>query len=115
MFFKDLSHCVGNEYNQNELSKIFKSYAEAFEVISHIPESTGITKFLSKLLSFIFKKLSCQKTLLQLKVDIENYIESLNKKILIIIDDIDRLNNNEKIKKICYDNTALSGKRIYLI
>ena len=95
MFFKDLSHCVGNEYNQNELSKIFKSYAEAFEVISHIPESTGITKFLSKLLSFIFKKLSCQKTLLQLKVDIENYIESLNKKILIIIDDIDRLNNNE--------------------
>lgn len=95
MFFKDLSHCVGNEYNQNELSKIFKSYAEAFEVISHIPESTAITKFLSKLLSFIFKKLSCQKTLLQLKVDIENYIESLNKKILIIIDDIDRLNNNE--------------------
>lgn len=95
MFFKDLSHCVGNEYNQNELSKIFKSYAEAFEVISHIPESTGITKFLSKLLSFIFKKLSCQKTLLQLKVDIENYIESLNKKILIVIDDIDRLNNNE--------------------
>lgn len=23
--------------------------------------------------------------------------------------------SDEKIKKICYDNTALSGKRIYLI
>lgn len=95
MFFKDLSDCVGNKYNQNKLSKIFNSYAEAFEVISHIPEPTGFAKFLSKLLSFIFKNLSCQKTLLQLKVDIENYIKSFNKKILIIIDDIDRLNNNE--------------------
>ena len=95
MFFKDLSYCIGNIYNQNKLSKIFNSYAEAFEVISHIPEPTGFAKFLSKLLSFIFKNLSCQKTLLQLKVDIENYIKSFNKKILIIIDDIDRLNNNE--------------------
>ena len=41
MFFKDLSDCVGNKYNQNKLSKIFNSYAEAFEVISHIPEPTG--------------------------------------------------------------------------
>ncbi|UYF42492.1 KAP family NTPase [Aliarcobacter cryaerophilus] len=95
MFFKDLSYCIGNIYNQNELSKIFNSYAEAFEALSNLPEPTGMLKFLSKLLSFIFKKLSCQKTLLQLKVDIENYIESLNKKILIVIDDIDRLNNNE--------------------
>lgn len=95
MFFKDLSYCIGNMYNQNELSKIFNSYAEAFEVISHIPEPTGVAKFLSKLLSFIFKKLSCQKTLLQLKVDIENYIKTLDKKILIVIDDIDRLNNSE--------------------
>ena len=53
MFFKDLSYCIGNIYNQNELSKIFNSYAEAFEALSNLPESTGMLKFLSKLLSFI--------------------------------------------------------------
>ena len=50
--------------------------------------------------------------------------------VKILVDKINALNNkakkvikvrqikqksDEKIKKICYDNTALSGKRIYLI
>ncbi|HJE03300.1 MAG TPA: KAP family NTPase, partial [Aliarcobacter thereius] len=95
MFFKDLSNSIGKKEDLRKLSKLFSDYAEAFEALSNLPEPTGMLKFLSKLLSFIFKKLSCQKTLLQLKVDIENYIESLNKKILIVIDDIDRLSNNE--------------------
>lgn len=95
MFFKDLSNSIGKKEDLRKLSKLFSDYAEVFEALSNLSEPTGMLKFLSKLLSFIFKKLSCQKTLLKLKVDIENYIESLNKKILIVIDDIDRLSNNE--------------------
>lgn len=95
MFFKDLSKNIDKKGNLKKLAKFFSDYAEVFEALSNFPEPTGMAKFGFKILGFTARKLPSKKTLNELKVDIENYIKTLDKKILIVIDDIDRLNNSE--------------------
>jgi len=104
-FFKDFSKVISHKDYGKEAEKIgdeLETYASFFDVISHIPEPT--TFFISKTVSKVFKtvgKASSKwgklksKNLSQIKASIEKHLKKFNKKILIVIDDIDRLNNTE--------------------
>jgi len=104
-FFKDFSKVIKHKDYGKEAEKIGKeleAYASFFDVVSHIPEPT--TFLISKMASSVFGavgKTSSKwgklksKNLSQLKISIEKYLKNFNKKIVIVIDDIDRLNNTE--------------------
>ncbi len=108
-FFKEFSKKVGNSDKSEELKKIsekLEAYASFFDVLSLVPEPTTFTlsKLASKVFSLVGKSSqkfseAYKKDLAGTKEDIENHLRKLDKKILIIIDDIDRLNNSE-IKQV---------------
>lgn len=109
-FFKEFAKKADFKTNRSEnlinLGKKLEAYASFFEPFSIIPEPTmaGISKFISKSLSESGKASTKigeahKKTLSQIKDDIEKNLLEIDKKFLIIIDDIDRLNNLE-IKQI---------------
>jgi predicted KAP-like P-loop ATPase len=81
MFFKDLSKSIGKKEKLRQLAKFFSDYAEIFETLSNFPEPTGMAKFGFKTLGFAARKLPSKKTLSELKVDIESYLKTLDKKI----------------------------------
>ncbi|MEV9615914.1 KAP family P-loop NTPase fold protein [Aliarcobacter butzleri] len=109
-FFKEFAKKVDFKTDNSEklinLGKKLEAYSSFFEPFSMIPEPTlaGGSKFISRFLSK-FGKASTKigeahkKTLSQTKDDIEKDLLKIDKKFLIIIDDIDRLNNLE-IKQI---------------
>jgi len=104
-FFKDFSKVVNHKDYGKEAEKIgeeLEAYANFFDVISQIPEPT--TFILSKTISKVFKTVGKagskwgklkSKNLSQTKASIEKHLKNFDKKILIVIDDIDRLNNTE--------------------
>jgi predicted KAP-like P-loop ATPase len=108
-FFKDFAKVVNHKDYGRDAARIgeeLEAYANFFDVISHIPEPT--TFVLSKAASKVFKTVGHasskwgklkSKNLSQIKASIEQHLKKFDKKILIIIDDIDRLNNTE-IKQI---------------
>jgi len=110
-FFKEFAQKINhNNTNKSDdmksLGEKMEAYASFFEPLSYLPEpSLAIFgKTISSFLSWFgktSKKMgdAYKKDLLSLKKDIEEHLSSLNKKILIVIDDIDRLNNTE-IKQI---------------
>jgi len=104
-FFKDFAKVVNHKDYGKEAERIgeeLETYANFFDVISQIPEPT--TFFLSKTVSKVFKTVGKagskwgklkSKNLSQTKASIEKHLRKFDKKILIVIDDIDRLNNTE--------------------
>ncbi|MDP2750924.1 MAG: P-loop NTPase fold protein [Nanoarchaeota archaeon] len=104
-FFKEFAKAVKHKDYAEEAIKIGKeleTYATFFEPMSLIPDPTIslLTSISSKVFSGIgkaSKKWGQLKTkdLSQTKASIEKHLHKLDKKILIIIDDIDRLNNTE--------------------
>ena len=104
-FFKEFAKAVKHKDYAEEAKQIgeeLETYATFFEPMSLIPEPT--VSLLSMISSKVFngvgkasKKWGQLKTknLSQTKLSIEKHLHKLNKKILIIIDDIDRLNNTE--------------------
>jgi len=104
-FFKQFSKVINHKDYGKEAEKIgneLETYATFFDTISLIPEPTTI--ILSKIASKVFgnvgkasTKWSKQKSksLSGTKISIEEHLKKFNKKILIVIDDIDRLNNTE--------------------
>lgn len=104
-FFKDFSKIISHkEYGKEaeNIGKELETYATFFDLLSLIPEPT--TFFITQGVSKVFKSVGKSskkwgnlksKNLSELKISIEKHLRKLNKKILIVIDDIDRLNNTE--------------------
>jgi len=104
-FFKEFAKAVKHKDYAAEAKKIgeeLETYASFFEPISLIPEPT--VSMLSILSSKVFGSIGRagkrwgelkSKSLSDTKLSIEKHLQKLNKKILIIVDDIDRLNNTE--------------------
>jgi len=104
-FFKEFAKIIKyKDYGEiaKNLGKELETYAKFFDTISYIPEPT--ISILSKISAKTFKTVGNAgkkwgelktKTLLQTKKAIETHIKELKKKILIIIDDIDRLTKKE--------------------
>ncbi len=109
-FFKEFSQKINyNAYKSEDMKSLgskLEVYASFFEPLGLIPEPS--VAIFGKAFSFslgwagkISKKIgeSYDKDLSTIKKEIEEQLHKLDKKILIIIDDIDRLNNTE-IKQI---------------
>ncbi len=104
-FFKEFAKAIKHKDNASEALKIgeeLEAYATFFEPMSLIPEPT--VSILSAISAKVFsgmgkasKKWGQLKTknLSATKASIEKHLHKLDKKILIIVDDIDRLNNTE--------------------
>lgn len=85
-FFETLEEKLIN-YNSN-ISKKISDYSEKLLFLNEIET----TKPIVNLFKVFFGK---NKTLTELKKDLEKNIEKLNKRIIIFIDDLDRLDNSE--------------------
>lgn len=104
-FFKAFAKAVKHKDYADEAKKIgeeLETYATFFQPISLIPEAT--VSVLSLVSSKVFGSIGRaikkwgelkNKSLSDTKLSIEKHLQKLNKKILIIVDDIDRLNNTE--------------------
>lgn len=109
-FFKEFAQKINHDANESEdmksIGSKMEAYASFFEPLTLIPEPTIqiIVKAIHTFFSSggkTFTKMgeAYKKDLSATKKDIEKHLNKLDKKILIIIDDIDRLNNTE-IKQI---------------
>lgn len=109
-FFKEFAKKINHNANESEDMKSIgtkmEAYANFFEPLTLVPEPT--ISLTSRAISYVlswggktYKKMSeaYEKDLSTTKEEIEKHLRKLDKKILIIIDDIDRLNNTE-IKQI---------------
>lgn len=109
-FFKEFSQKINHNTNDSgdmkSLGNKLEAYACFFEPLTLVPEPS--VSLISKGMSYAFswagktyKKVgeSYKQDLSSIKKEIEEQLNKLDKKILIIIDDIDRLNNTE-IKQI---------------
>lgn len=104
-FFKEFAKAVKHKDYADEAKKIgeeLETYATFFEPMSLIPEPT--VSFFTLASSKVFGTVGRaskrwgelkSKSLSDTKLSIEKHLQKLNKKILIIVDDIDRLNNTE--------------------
>ncbi|WP_152058931.1 KAP family P-loop NTPase fold protein [Aliarcobacter butzleri] len=109
-FFREFAQKINHNANESEdmksIGSKMEAYASFFEPLTLIPEPS--LSLLSKSISFAltwggktYSKMGevYKKDLSTIKKEMEKHLNKLNKKILIIIDDIDRLNNTE-IKQI---------------
>lgn len=104
-FFKGFAHTVSYRDSAETAAKMadeLETYATFFQPISLIPEPT--VSILSLVSSKVFGDLGRSikkwanlkaKNISETKSSIENHLLTFGKKVLIVIDDIDRLNNNE--------------------
>lgn len=103
LFFIELSQSIldsGNARNKRTLKKAFFKYKRAIKVVSNKPIVKGIISallqfFLGVHLEFLWSSPSLEETRDQLKKE----LEKINSKIIVVIDDIDRL-TNEQIRDI---------------
>lgn len=98
MFFRELNIAL-NKNNQSDLAKDIGNTLEIFgnllSPISILPGGQGldlVSKFLNKL-GKIIKDSKREDDLLNLKIKLNNLFDKYGKKIIILIDDIDRLDN----------------------
>ncbi|WP_428023570.1 KAP family P-loop NTPase fold protein [Arcobacter sp.] len=109
-FFKEFAKKINHNANESEDMKSIgtkmEAYASFFEPLTLVPDPT--ISLTSRAISYVlswggktYKKMGevYEKDLSTTKKEIEKHLLKLDKKILIIIDDIDRLNNTE-IKQI---------------
>lgn len=125
-FFKEFSIAIKHKDMAKQVDKIgdeLETYASFFEPISLIPEPTSFV--LSKVSSAVFGSVGKaakkwaklkKKTQAEIKLSIEKHLKSLDKKILVIIDDIDRL-TSEEIRQIFQMVKALGDfpNTVYLL
>lgn len=123
-FFRELSYCLKRIDYSTKIKKageLIEIYSKYFEPVSLIPQVGIIATILSKLgqsLGGLIRFLASRKAtdLYSVKTELHNLLMEQSQKIIIVIDDIDRLNNIEirqifqLVKSLCdFPNT------IYLI
>lgn len=102
-FFDNLSRVLGREDNASKIKKAGEklvAYSKLIKPLSLIPPITLIADGVSKSFENVgtsFKELGEEKSnnLEEIKAELNNLLQSQSQKIVIIIDDIDRLNNVE--------------------
>lgn len=92
-FFLSLKPYIQKLYNLKAITK--KEMKGFFNLLSGFSINLGFAKYDCKNLATTFQQSS---NILEQKNEIENFLASQNKKIIVFIDDIDRLNVNEIIQ-----------------
>lgn len=104
-FFVRLTNDFRNSKDKKmqKIGEALEKYADAFEVVKVIPYVGGLLSFFGKngLKSFgkKLKKGTDEKDILKQKENVINLLREQEKRILIVIDDIDRL-SNEQIRQV---------------
>lgn len=92
-----------NDDRMLKLGELLEEYADAFQVVKVIPVCgsflSALIQPLARFLSKKMKKGYDAKDILMLKANVINLIQEQQQKILVVIDDMDRL-NNEQIRQV---------------
>lgn len=110
-FFKKLSEGIGRNDNSPILKKIGKNieeYSAALEFTEFLPILGPISKLIKAFGSTVKDIAEASSDISQIKENIENDLKNQEQKIVIIIDDIDRL-PNEQIRFIFQLVNSLAG------
>jgi predicted KAP-like P-loop ATPase len=106
-FFRELSVALKRKDYGDDATKAGKQlevYSEFFKPLALIPEPTGLTAFFSLATSTVLKLFGRaatkwgdlkSKDLAEIRSQLDKLLSKQQRKILIVIDDIDRLNNAE--------------------
>lgn len=99
LFFQSLKNKIeiqDDEQIKNKLGKALRDYAEVFDVLSLVPViGSGVATILKTLSQVQGTNLMQVPDLDKTKENLEQELIKANKKIIIVIDDIDRLNNSQ--------------------
>lgn len=105
MFFQELKseiNAKGNEKFKASVGKALKDYSYAIELLSAVPTVSGapllgtsLTKVVSKFLGKVGERLVEDISLEKTRKLLEDKLKELDNKIVVIIDDIDRLTNSQ--------------------
>lgn len=106
-FFRSLSVALKRGDPGADAKKVgeqLEAYSEFFKPLALIPEPTGLAMGLSTAAAIVFKTVGIaatrwgklkSKDLDQIRKDLDTFLAKQQRKIVIVIDDIDRLNNAE--------------------
>jgi len=95
LFFQSLKNKIDkNEALKERIGKTLNDYVSAFEVLSvvPIPGSKAVAKFIQQQIKASYEK---KADLDSIKKALEKALKEVKKKIVIVIDDIDRLTNTQ--------------------
>ena len=97
LFFQDLKI---NLYNQSEksyyekIADTLEKYSEAVDLLNYVPlMGSGVVSTIKTILKIITKKSSKKSTLNETRKALEKALTEVDKQIIVVIDDIDRLTN----------------------
>ena len=97
LFFQDLKI---NLYNQSEksyyekIADTLEKYSEAVDLLNYVPlMGSGVVSTIKTILKIITKKSSKKSTLNETREALERALIEVDKQIIVVIDDIDRLTN----------------------
>lgn len=106
-FFRSLSVVLNRSDPGTDAKKAgeqLEAYSEFFRPLALIPEPTGLLTILATAAGWVLKKIGVaasswgklkSKDLDQVRKDLDELLENQGRKIIVVIDDIDRLNNSE--------------------
>lgn len=99
LFFKDLRIQIYNNSGESYYEKIgnaLEEYSEALDLLNYVPfGGSGVVHTIKVILKIITKKVSKKSDLNKAKNDLEEALRDEDKKIIVVIDDIDRLTNQQ--------------------
>ena len=100
-FFEELKHTLNifSGANLNAIGKSLEEYSNVFQLLSLIPGASVLSSILPKIAENTGKALQTEKPLHQIKTELEKALREQKHKIIVIIDDIDRL-PNEHIRMV---------------
>lgn len=97
LFFQDLKIKLYNQSGKSYYEKIadaLEEYSEAVDLLNYVPlMGSGIVSTIKTILKIITKKTSQKSTLNETRKALEKVLTEVDKKIIVVIDDIDRLTN----------------------
>ena len=97
LFFQDLRIQIYKQSGKSYYEKIgyaLEEYSEALDLLNYVPFiGSGVVTTIKVILKKIIKKVSKKSDLNTTKKDLEKVLKDEYKKIIVVIDDIDRLTN----------------------
>ena len=97
LFFKDLRIKIYNQSGNDYYKKVgeaLENYSKAVDLLNYVPlVGDGVVNIIKTILNIISKKLSKKANLDESKKKLEKALKESGKKIIVVIDDIDRLTN----------------------
>ncbi len=99
IFFQDLEKKIDIQDNEDVKKKVGKAlsdYSDAFDALEVLPiAGSGVAKIFKNLAKVIGKTISQDRSLDDNRKDLEKALLDSNAKIVVVIDDIDRLTNSQ--------------------